>query len=1013
MADIIINGPEGQSTINNIPAWATAAGQVSVENVLKGMAKETTKTRTILEILARGGKLDDKNQKAVKKEIETLQKTFKDIDKKQTKRDKGSTQTIDKGLKHLQDLQSDGISQLNKLNKNMTENDKNLDKILNNLNNSSTGLMSMAGMGSQAGFALGFAFDVLTATAGLLGAAVLTAANYVKNEFLDVFKFYNQALSAGTGGIVGLTHPVENVARAANLAGMSLEEFGEFAQSNSKILRTLSAKGFADLYSKSVVASGGLLELGFTAEDALGSMMAELEYRRRFGMVIQNQGTNLQSSFTESVRMIRRFAQAAGMSEQELRDGAEIQEDYVDQLRATGIKLGANGEAIADSTRIISAELKAAGLEDLTNPLFEAISKGSVGLSAETMNLITAFPGLYETIETLASDFQQTGELPKRAGRDLALLLRNLSADQLAYSSALYTAGVDGAAGIQNLSKNIAKLSDEQLEKFDKALDTSRFSMMNTFNKLGFIVNQGTATIGDFGKTVLMTALGFDDMSENALDFGDRIAEASQGLRDFVGNVFGRETGIYKTFETFQSYVDTMFGGKKEGESDDKFQARLEAARTVFVDNISDFAISIGKQLNEELKNKSLAKTIGRFFGDLMDDMALSINEATGGMLFSDKVGEIYARRLISGRMGAGQYNEKVGRHTDGVFGSEAEVLTDQMITSKVRGAYETTGIGQGLSRLAGRDTSTMFKDITSASDEILDTFGEDYLKLINRIAGSLYGIDQNFEDDFYALFEFGVDNEKGRTVMKSGLSEKDKARALRMQEMMQQRYEQAVSINEQAYDSYAAFLTNANANNVKIKGAESLERLGKGRSLDVIMDNIVIDGASIGTRSNSAGDRYQIEQFARSSQNINAMQGFNPGQFIMGNELNASIQETISSSPLSKFDGKETGIDGAYVFNSVDKNRSKYFSKDSNALADMEVLNKALVEKIVDGLTLGETTSLSTMLETMERRYPNLTPEDKEYINQTKELVARVSDLTNELSKYVKQDGADASSGG
>ena len=97
MADIIINGPEGQSTINNIPAWATAAGQVSVENVLKGMAKETTKTRTILEILARGGKLDDKNQKAVKKEIETLQKTFKDIDKKQTKRDKGSTQTIDKG----------------------------------------------------------------------------------------------------------------------------------------------------------------------------------------------------------------------------------------------------------------------------------------------------------------------------------------------------------------------------------------------------------------------------------------------------------------------------------------------------------------------------------------------------------------------------------------------------------------------------------------------------------------------------------------------------------------------------------------------------------------------------------------------------------------------------------------------------------------------------------------------------------------------------------------------------
>jgi len=1010
MADIIINGPEGQSTINNIPAWATAAGQVSVENVLKGMAKETTKTRTILEILARGGKLDDKNQKAVKKEIETLQKTFKDIDKKQTKRDKGSTQTIDKGLKHLQDLQSDGISQLNKLNKNMSENDKNLDKILNNLNNSSTGLMSMASMGSKSGFLLGLAFDALTATAATLGAAILTAANYVKNEFLDVFKFYNQALTAGTGGIVGLTHPVENVARAANLAGMSLEEFGEFVQSNSKIMRTLGAQGFADLYSRSLLASDGLLELGFTAEDALGSMMAELEYRRRFGMVIQNQGNNLQSSFTESVRMIRRFAQAAGMSEQELRDGAEVQEDYVDQLRATGIRLGANGQAIADSTRIISAELKAAGLEDLTNPLFEAISKGSVGLSAETMNLVTAFPGLYETIENLASDFQQTGQLPKRAGRDLVLLLRNLSADQLAYSSALYTAGVDGAAGIQNLAKNIAKLSDEQIEKFDKALDTSRFSMVNTFNKLGFIINQGTATIGDFGKTVLMTALGFDDMSENTLDFGDRIAEATQGLRDFVGNVFGRETGIYKTFETFQSYVDTMFGGKKEGESEADFQARLDAARNVFVENISDFAISIGKQLNEELKNKSLAKTIGRFFGDLMDDMAISINEATGGMLFSDKVGEIYARQLISGRIGAGQYNEKVGRYTDGMFGGEAEVLTNQMITSKVRGAYETTGIGQNLSKRAGRDTSTMFKDITSGSDDILATFGKEYPDLINAIAGSLYGMDPNFEDDFFRLFDF--DYEKGRTVMKSDLSENDKQRAKRMQEMMQQRYEQAVSINEQAYNSYAAFIKNADANNIKIKDAELLERLGKDRSLDMIMDNIVIDGASIGTRSNSAGDRYRIEQFARSSQNISAMQGFDPGQLIIGNELNALIQETIGRGP-SGFSGLETGIDGAYVFNSVGKNRSKYFSRNSNALDDMDVLNKALVDKIVDGLTLDEKTSLSTMLETMERRYPNLTEADKEYIKETKELVAKVSDLTNELSKYVKQDGADASSGG
>ena len=1010
MADIIINGPEGQSTINNIPAWATAAGQVSVENVLKGMAKETTKTRTILEILARGGKLDDKNQKAVKKEIETLQKTFKDIDKKQTRRDKGSTQTIDKGLKHLQDLQSDGISQLNKLNKNMTENDKNLDKILNNLNNSSTGLMSMAGMGSKAGFALGFAFDALTAIAGVLGAAILTAANYVKNEFLDVFKFYNQALTAGTGGIVGLTHPVENVARAANLAGMSLEEFGEFIRSNSKIMRTLGAKGFGDLYSKSLIASDGLLELGFTAEDALGSMMAELEYRRRFGMVIQNQGTNLQSSFTESVRMIRRFAQAAGMSEQELRDGAEVQEDYVDQLRATGIRLGANGEAIADSTRIISAELKAAGLEDLTNPLFEAISKGSVGLSAETMNLVTAFPGLYEIIENLANDFQQTGQLPKRAGRDLVLLLRSLSADQLSYSSALYTAGVDGAAGIQNLAKNIAKLSDEQIEKFDEALETSRFSMMNSFNRLGFIVNQGTATIGDFGKTVLMTALGFDKMSDNTFDFNDSITSLSEGITEFVGNVFGRESGIYHAFQNFSEYMDAMFGGQQANESKEEFEKRLDDARTLFVKNISDFAISIGDDLNKELANNTLAKTIGRFFRDLMDDMAISINEATGGMLFSDKVAEIRTRQFAEGTLTGQAYMDSVGYSSRFGFGNESKLLTDQVIRNSMTDELKNSGYNHSVSLIAGTNTDEP-TDIFNTMQMLLNGIQQsDIQNMLNNIANEESKYDRDFAKNYNRLFK--GDDLGMRTVIKDGLSDEDQAIAEDIKRRMQSNFDTVRDINTKVKEYLEGIKAIADDRGIEIKNIDELEKIGGGRfSAATVLGSIKIDPSIINEEATTE-EIYRLQEFIKALNGISAPDLIDRDQVYM----DARMKEQLAEYQIKAFSLADQTFDGKRFINGKDGGVYEHPNQTGNRTArtDMKDIQDKLADAMSDQyMSFEEKSELGSLLREFNKNYKHLSEDDKNLRDSIKELVTESARLTNAVSKNTKQDGADASSGG
>ena len=57
MADIIINGPEGQSTINNIPAWATEATQKTIADSLKGIGSSADKIEALLQLQSKGIKV--------------------------------------------------------------------------------------------------------------------------------------------------------------------------------------------------------------------------------------------------------------------------------------------------------------------------------------------------------------------------------------------------------------------------------------------------------------------------------------------------------------------------------------------------------------------------------------------------------------------------------------------------------------------------------------------------------------------------------------------------------------------------------------------------------------------------------------------------------------------------------------------------------------------------------------------------------------------------------------------
>lgn len=747
MADIVINGPEGQSTLN-APAWATEATQANIAKTLAGIGTTAEKSEALLKLMFKGYEGVTKATKEGDKEIADLlakidQKEASNLKEQKTIKQATISQT--KAVDDLEKLQKDSLDELGKLNQHQSQQGKDLEKILNDMNNGGDGLMSFAGGFGKAGNLLGGAIGIATKAVGVFGTVILGAATYITSQFTETFQFLNNGLKQGTGGIIGLTHPVENVAMAANLAGMSLEEFGEFAQANSKILRVLGAQGFADLYSKTLLATGGLLDIGMTAEDAVESVMTELEYRRRFGMVLNQDTANLRTSLMTSARELRIFANAVGMSEDELRSQSEIQEQHVDLLQLQSRAMGANADELINSTQTISRSMGAAGLGDLINPLFEAISKGSTGLSEEFIEIGKTAPEIIKLIEDEAASFGQTGELNADLGAKMFELFRNLSEEQERQIIALSVAGDAGAQTFSNLVKNVQKLGDEPLDTLlGGKLDDKALSLLDTFNRLGFVVNQGTASIGDMGKTAILTTLGFDDLGDGTFDFNAGVKKMSENIMSFVENVFGYNSRITDAASQFTEYVDAMFGGKDPGESDEDYEARLDNARTMFVGTINKFAQDLGKDLQKQIKEGTLFDSVKNFFKSFFEDLVVAINDATGGVLFDNAAHDIQAKRFLSGEL----TNQQFADYTGKLSGEERRAIGDNLFRKQVQEEGDRLGINQKLSHAAA---TNMFGGVDFDKDNSLRT------TFMKDLRSKVAGFDSLSEDEQRELFDTRV----------------------------------------------------------------------------------------------------------------------------------------------------------------------------------------------------------------------------------------------------------------
>lgn len=948
--DIVITNTEGvTSTIQNLPAWATEATQKNIQTLLKGLGTSSQKIEALLRLQLKGYKETTKKTADGNKEIAQLLKILDSNDKKEQKQEKAANKAMEDALKELNNLTEDSLTQLGKLGRNTNDQSDNLNKILKDLNNSGDGIMSFANLGGTALGGFAKAVTGLTKLMGALGLAVLGALKYIGSSFVDTFKILNNSLSQGTGGILGLTTNIENVARSANLAGMSLDEFATFAQTNSKILRILGAENFANLYSTTLLTTNGLLQLGMTADDSVESIMTELEYRRRFGLVLNQNSGELQTSLLRSARELRIFANAVGMSEADLRNESQIREDHTDLMQAQVKAMGGNTMELANNAQSISRALSAVGGQGLIDPIFEAISKGATGLSSDFITLGQNMPELIGMIEKEADRFDRgAGTLNANLGFDLIRLLRNTTQQQRDQLNQMQRAGIEGAADLQNMIRKAQALSEEAINSMKKELDPQTLSVLNVFNRLGFVANQVTATLGDVGKTFALEFLGFgrtlDENGNATYDFTKGVESMTKNIRKFAGNVFGYNSPITDSFNSLANYIDNMFLPQEAGESDEKYQARLDDARTKFVKTISDFAINLARDLKEQIKQGTLFNSIKDFFKTFFDDLMLAINQATGGVLFDNATHKMMIKRYLGGDIDSQQFSEYVG----GFDGEEREFLKDALINDVLDKKAKELGITDKTSRAAGSGRYDFTgEEISKNAREAFDQ-GENnaiFRELLETTPGfNLLDVEEQrkvFNRRFLEIYEFNRDAYQYQMQMLEMLNE--------------------AGIDTHMDDRMYGFL-------------ESYTRLANSANIDTRLTDRNM------AKFNRVRENYaEADPFAVTP-NFEYTKQFGPKE-IMSSLTNKTLSNLGYTPEYNKIIHDTTGYSG--LSRSVDA--SKFLTAYKDAIADGEMDYK-------------ETKQLIETLEELSRKIDTDDNDSQLLIAEIEKLIKAQDDLTNEL---------------
>jgi len=393
--------------------------------------------------------------------------------------------------------------------------------------------------------------------------------------------------------------------------------------------------------------------LGYKNEEMTKLLGREISIRARMGMRLDASGTNLAGNVVEVATSLRSVGKAAGIAEEDLYERAKLEDETNSLIAARARELGDDGISELQ-TSIRKLSIKMVGLSptyasSITNPLINAVITGAIGLDEGFTDLVTVFPGLVESMDMAQTDILNSGKITDSTinsimeslvattddefdrARQLALMTRsqtaiqavNFASEARARKSLLSDLTTDG-----DRARNISVIS-AQADTF--------FDMMKA----------------PFENSILQFTMGILGVSTTGADanFGTLITRFSTMVQDFVENLpligdLFQGTGFFAKFnDAIDAYFNAGSGQERADAAD-----RLNNLITNTIDEIS---AKIGKDMEEN----NLGKIVSDFFRKLIDDITLSIYEATDGRFMKQQAGMAYIRQ---GRMNeAREMNDK------------------------------------------------------------------------------------------------------------------------------------------------------------------------------------------------------------------------------------------------------------------------------------------------------------------------------------------------------------------
>ena len=462
---------------------------LAMDSTLQALLKNNEKLKTNLDkylmAVARKMQDSDKQSKALDDLIKTLEKKSEST-KKETEEAKDTVDNFSQSVAGA----SEGLE---KLDKNFSESSDELREKSNKLSR------TMVTLSKDFTWTLN-AFDFVvksllsfgTITGGYLVASVRNTGEAL-NSLTDVGQAFGDVTGTGTRSTL------ENISAMGRL-GLTVDQTAQVFQTFSRTAAILGQSQIPNLSKQFLELTNYGADFGVTLDDATQIFLEDQEFRSRILNRDQMMDQHHARRSVESIKQLRMFSTALGISTDELRQGAMSMLDSNQSIQSLIMNMGQRGPEVEAALKSLVAGLKGSGIDDeIISGILDVASVGATGASDFLNKLIPSNPEAYKALTQIGLDIRKgelnLADMPNltnsiintfstfdKNGKLQALLASDIGGDLQGPTRALITSSRNAEAAADNLAKLAyqLKVTPEMYDEVQTALNQAK----NLFSKL-------------------------------------------------------------------------------------------------------------------------------------------------------------------------------------------------------------------------------------------------------------------------------------------------------------------------------------------------------------------------------------------------------------------------------------------------------------------------------------------------------------------------------------------------